>query len=252
MNKFENIMILDVEKNDFAYLKQEYNVERISYQYELQLLEIVKRGDIEKIEEIFSDIDLNTIYFGKLSNNENEQKKIIAIGFVAILCRAIIEVGVNETLAFDFSDQEMRNIFKINDFINFDEYMMRLLYKFTYMVYQKNIRQYSNYTISAIKYINSHLHNRITLNDLANHINISKEYLCRTFKLDTKESINHYINRQKIELSKTYLIQNKLTIKEIAYTLGYSSESYFIQVFKKIMGMTPEKYIKQIAQSNNP
>ena len=53
MNKFENIIILDVEKSDFAYLKQEYNVERIPYQYELQLLEIVKSGNIEKIKKIF-------------------------------------------------------------------------------------------------------------------------------------------------------------------------------------------------------
>ena len=182
MNKFENIIILDVEKSDFAYLKQEYNVERIPYQYELQLLEIVKSGNIEKIKKIFLDIDLNNIYFGKLSNNKNEQKKIIAIGFIAILCRAVIDAGVSENLAFDFSDQEMRNIFKINDFANFDEFMMQLLYKFTYMVYQKNIKQYSNYTISAIKYINSHLHDHITLNDLANNVNISKEYLCRIFK----------------------------------------------------------------------
>lgn len=245
MNKFENIIILDVEKSDFAYLKQEYNVERIPYQYELQLLEIVKSGNIEKIKKIFLDIDLNNIYFGKLSNNKNEQKKIIAIGFIAILCRAVIDAGVSENLAFDFSDQEMRNIFKINDFANFDEFMMQLLYKFTYMVYQKNIKQYSNYTISAIKYINSHLHDHITLNDLANNVNISKEYLCRIFKSDTKESINHYINQQKVELAKTYLIQNKLSIKEIAYTLGYSSESYFIQVFKKNTSMTPEKYPKQ-------
>ena len=69
--------------------------------------------------------------------------------------------------------------------------------------------------------------------------------MCRIFKSDTKESINHYINQQKVELAKTYLIQNKLSIKEIAYTLGYSSESYFIQVFKKNTSMTPEKYPKQ-------
>ena len=103
MNKFENIIILDVEKSDFAYLKQEYNVERIPYQYELQLLEIVKSGNIEKIKKIFLDIDLNNIYFGKLSNNKNEQKKIIAIGFIAILCRAVIDAGVSENLAFDFN-----------------------------------------------------------------------------------------------------------------------------------------------------
>ena len=87
-----------------------------------------------KIKKIFLDIDLNNIYFGKLSNNKNEQKKIIAIGFIAILCRAVIDAGVSENLAFDFSDQEMRNIFKINDFANFDEFMMQLLYKFTYIV----------------------------------------------------------------------------------------------------------------------
>ena len=137
MQNFENALFLDKNKDDFLYLKQEYNVERIPYQYELQLLELVKKGDIKSIEKIFLDLDLNTVYFGKLSNNENEQKKIIAISFVAILCRTIISVGVNENLAFDFSDQEMRTILKTNDFINFDEYMIRLLYKYTYMVYQK-------------------------------------------------------------------------------------------------------------------
>lgn len=242
MKNFKEMMVLDKELPDFLYLKQEYNVERIPYAYELQLLDIVKHGDINKIDKIFNDMDFSSIYFGKLSNNKEEQKKIIAISLIAILCRAIIEAGVSETIAFDFSDDQMRNIFRINEFHDFDEYMVRLLYKYTYLVYQNNMKNYSNYTIATIRYINSHLHNKFCIDDLALNINISKEYLCRLFKKETGQSINQYLTHQKIELAKTYMLKNELSIKEIAYTLNFSSESYFIQVFKKMTGQTPNKY----------
>lgn len=49
------------------------------------------------------------------------RKKLLQLDLLQFLCRAVIDAGVSENLAFDFSDQEMRNIFKINDFDDFDE-----------------------------------------------------------------------------------------------------------------------------------
>ncbi len=51
-----------------------------------------------------------------------------------------------------------------------------------------------------------------------------------------------YINRKKIEKAQLILLTDDMPIKNIAYLLGYEDQSYFNRFFKKIIGMTPQKY----------
>ena len=51
-----------------------------------------------------------------------------------------------------------------------------------------------------------------------------------------------YIVKKKIEKAQLLLITKDLAIKEIAYTLGYDNYSYFIKLFKKQTGLTPQTY----------
>jgi AraC-like DNA-binding protein len=84
--------------------------------------------------------------------------------------------------------------------------------------------------------------NDISLEDIAENFSYNKDYLSRFFKEKTGVSILEYINLMRISKSKEILYQSDKTIKEIAYTLGFKDEKYFMKLFKKFEHITPTEF----------
>lgn len=83
----------------------------------------------------------------------------------------------------------------------------------------------------------------IVLSDLAEIVDLSKEYLCQLFKKINGFSIIDYITDVRLAQAKTLLIQDRdEKIKNISRLCGYEDVSYFGMVFKKKEGMTPAKF----------
>lgn len=100
-----------------------------------------------------------------------------------------------------------------------------------------------NTIISAAEdYVKNHLEKRITVSEIAKAIPVSETYLSALFKRNTGESLNHYINSQKMNLAKEYIISGRYTFTQIAQMLGYNSVHYFSQSFKRYLGLTPSDY----------
>ena len=95
---------------------------------------------------------------------------------------------------------------------------------------------------NALKYIHKNIYDDIDIDDLADIACVTKPYLIRLFKRYMAVSPLQYINRKKIERAELYLLTEDISIKELAYTLGFSDHSYFIRLFKKITGKTPQEY----------
>lgn len=94
-------------------------------------------------------------------------------------------------------------------------------------------------------YINNHLGENITLDDLSRHIGISKYHFHRLFRESNDETIKQFILRVKMERSAIYLlIRNDITITEVAQRYGYSDSSSYTKAFKKIHGVSPTTYRK--------
>lgn len=74
--------------------------------------------------------------------------------------------------------------------------------------------------------------------------NLGREYsqLSKIFSSTTGITIEQFYILQKIEKVKEYLIYDELSLKEIAYQLGYSSPAHLSSQFKKFTGMTPTKF----------
>lgn len=92
-----------------------------------------------------------------------------------------------------------------------------------------------------IRYIETHLENPITLDELAEKTNYSAAHICRVFKEETGETLIHYILEKRLQKAKCLLIGD-LPISEIALQTGFNSYSYFYRAFKKSTGIGPEEY----------
>lgn len=77
---------------------------------------------------------------------------------------------------------------------------------------------------------------------IAEQLNMSTSYISRVFKKQYNIGIAEYISSIRIEKAKKLILLNTMTVKEIAESVGFSSDINFIRVFKKHENITPGKY----------
>lgn len=93
----------------------------------------------------------------------------------------------------------------------------------------------------CLNYIENNLYERINLDDISAHTDVSKYYLHRIFKSLTGESIMDYIQQRKLTSSINELIDTNMRIIDIAYEYGFEHEQSYIRAFRKKFGYTPLK-----------
>ncbi|TLS54027.1 response regulator [Paenibacillus antri] len=92
------------------------------------------------------------------------------------------------------------------------------------------------------EYIHVHLAEDVSLQALAAHVDMHPVYLSKVYKLVTGEGLKEYLSRIRLERAVKLLKSSDLKIYEIAGQIGYFNTAYFIKVFKKAFGVTPQEY----------
>ena len=100
----------------------------------------------------------------------------------------------------------------------------------------------SKYINGAMHFISLYYHRPINLNEIAEYVGYSPNYLCSIFKKETGIGISDFINRARIEKSKELLTNTLMKNYEIAEAVGYGSESYFSRIFKQLTNQTPNNF----------
>lgn len=151
-----------------------------------------------------------------------------------------------ETMEQIFSDYtdgyrslyRMRNVEQVNTWLTcFRDGLCEIL---------KNRRKtYKDHVVTNVqKYINGHIEERLTLNDVAAVFGLSSNYLSALFKKTCNVGFSEYITQRKVARAKTLLLEQDMKIYEAADMLGFESAFYFSKVFKKVEGVSPREYIQ--------
>lgn len=96
----------------------------------------------------------------------------------------------------------------------------------------------------AMQYIRKNYEQPITVDTVADYLNLSASHLMRIFKDDLGTTLNEYLTQHRINLAKELLKEGQYKIYEVSYHIGYKDVRYFSQIFKKSVGMTPRQYMK--------
>lgn len=99
----------------------------------------------------------------------------------------------------------------------------------------------------VIDYIKDHYFEKISIDDIAKSVNLSKYYFIHKFKEENGITVNSYLTNIRIEKAIELLNNNNKTV-EVAEKCGFSDEGYFCKVFKKVMGLSVRDY-KKLQQS---
>ncbi|WP_027307832.1 response regulator [Caloramator sp. ALD01] len=94
----------------------------------------------------------------------------------------------------------------------------------------------------VLEFINKNYKEDISLQDAAQHVNISYHYLSKIFKNEIGKGFTDYLTELRIEKSMQLLSNRNMSIKEICQEIGYNDPNYYCKIFKKITGMTPTEY----------
>lgn len=101
----------------------------------------------------------------------------------------------------------------------------------------------SSATVTKIRqYIRSRLSEEITRDELAASVYLNPAYLSRLFKKETGLSISDVIIQERLQKAKQLLEETELKITDIAEQVGYTSLGSFSNLFKRIVGVTPQQY----------
>lgn len=103
----------------------------------------------------------------------------------------------------------------------------------------------------AKQYIHDHYAESITIKDVAEQLYIHESYFSKKFNEIVGENFNTYVNRVRIEHAKHYLKYTDYPLKEIAYLIGFSSNSYFTRVFTKNVDTSPMKFRNKAKDTGN-
>lgn len=102
-----------------------------------------------------------------------------------------------------------------------------------------------DYIVTFVKdYVEKHYQEDITLEILADKLNLSAGYLSTYFKEKTERNFLDYLNEKRVAEAKTLLLTSGIKIQDAALQAGYQNLNSFNRMFKKYTGMTPSDFRK--------
>jgi len=224
--------------------KSEEEVPHRPLETEYSFYNAVAAGDMKYVRANIDDGDfVNPEGMGILSHNSLTNLKYHFVITVAMVTRHCVDAGMELELAYRLSDfyilkmdsmQSKEDIAALHDSMALDFTGKMLLLK-KKSVISKSITM-------CIEYIYDHIHERITVEDLADYTDLSPSYLSRLFKKELGVAVSDYIREKKIDKAQNLLKYSDFSLVEIANYLSFSSQSHFIQTFEKLVGQTPKKY----------
>ncbi|MFL2099604.1 AraC family transcriptional regulator [Desemzia sp. FAM 23989] len=117
------------------------------------------------------------------------------------------------------------------------------------IVWMKEIKsEKDKYAEKIATYLQQHFTEKITIEKLSKKLNISKSYISHVFKESTGYSVMEFLMDYRLVQAKFQIEVSgaKKTLKEIAYDCGFESDAHFNRFFKKKIGMTPNRYRKEV------
>jgi AraC-like DNA-binding protein len=129
-----------------------------------------------------------------------------------------------------------------------------LMYFLASIKYLPQYREVKNIKVEdvihkSIHFMKDHLENKITLHDIAGFVGYSSSHLIALFTQKTSYAPMEYYNQLRIQKACSYLQFSSLTIKEIAFRLGFYDPFHFSKTFLREMEITPKEYRRRYNES---
>lgn len=241
--------------SDMIFSNQEEQSFHNSYEQELREMKSIELGNLEMLKKCWTEIQPTS--YGKLSGNPIRNIKNLCIIIIAFASRAAIRGGVSPELAFSLCDSYIQKVEDSNDSLVLVQLARRAEQRYTELVSELDcpkaypkISQSSAHVEECKNYIFSHLHEKLTVQNIADEIHINANYLSSVFKKYEGITLLQFILKEKVKLAQNMLIYSNYSYSQIANYLGFSSQSHLNMCFKKITHLTLGEYRNHFSSKN--
>lgn len=150
--------------------------------------------------------------------------------------------------AFDYilkpvDKAQMRNsILRVKEKIDEKKYVQKSIDNVSAVFEYFHITLDNIFNNQVCQYLRSVGEKVITMEEISEHFELSKDYFGKLFKQNCGVSFSNFYSVLKIEFAKELIRTSNYKAYEISEMLGYSSPNYFRRIFKDVTGMTPTEY----------
>ncbi|GAE36773.1 response regulator [Halalkalibacter akibai] len=198
------------------------------YQSEKLLLETITSGDKEKVATRYRKYMEELTYYCEQRNETVEEK---LSEFIVLLDRQIIDSGISLQTSLD-----------CQSISQFQDKLVQIANHIYMMYYSKN----QDVMLVAKDYIIEHYEKALTLEEVAEVVQLSPQYFSKIFKERVGSSFIDYLTELRVEKAKDLMRSKGISVKEVCYEVGYKDPNYFSRVFKKHTGISPSDYRSNI------
>lgn len=219
------------------------------YSQELLLLNTIKAGNVEAIEQLMQTyIPEQNQYF---SQSPLKQAVYHFVGTITLISRFAIDGGLEEVMAYNMSHIYVQKADACESATEITYLLYTAAKDFASRVKNaKTRRSYPKPILQCVDYIYAHLHEPISLKQLADETGMNAAYLSVLFKQKTGVPLAEYIQQLRISEAKNLLRFSDASLLDISQRLSFSSQSYFASVFKKYAGISPKQYRTRYYKQN--
>lgn len=215
-----------------------------TYEFERKFYAQVQQGDVEKLLNFM--IQYNTANFNRVHLADHplrNAKNRFILGAAKLQALAAFPGKLAPEIAYQMTDDYILEAEKADSIAEIE----RLEYVMTTDFCRRigNSRAptgISQEIYTCMNFIREHTNERLSVNDVADHLGKSLSYLHTHFKEETGFSVRDYIMVSKLEEAARLLKFSERSLADISSYLCFSSQSYFQNVFKKEYGLTPMQY----------
>ena len=241
--------IQDVSEEDDKTELSEKNYSEIyrRYDQEKQFLSMIRNGDTKNILSAFEKMSSPEV----LSVFSKESLNYYASGYGLAILKALSRKAAEESgLSVITIDEITQKYTQLSSATNNAElqtrYQIDMIVELTKAVHNHKLSldKYSPSIQKVLEYINLHLGDHISNEDLSANANMSISHLAKVFKKETGVTMTEYIALLRCKKAANLLKKTNLPIQEISSYVGYSDNNYFVKVFKKNYDMTPTEFRK--------
>lgn len=233
----------NIEKSftDSRYNDNYTPVRHSTFLHEMYRVELIANGDVVGMRKNAQCMLPGTR--GQIGNNALRQAKNIFIAGCTLYTRAAIAGGLDIEEAYTLSDTYINTCESYTTVAEVERLHLQMPLDFTMRVEQTSkLNGKSAPIVDAIHYIEENINQPMQASDIADHVNLSTSYFLKKFKSELGVGVSEYITKTKIREACMLLKYTDKSLTEISNYLYFSSQSYFQNVFKKQVGITPNQY----------
>lgn len=218
-----------------------------TYDYEQQLYLHVREGDPEKLLDYMIQWTWRIFNRGHLADEplRNAKNRFI-VAATKLLTMSALPEKMDVEAAYTLTNGYILKAEKSDSMAQIERLEYVMIMDFCRRIGAgRTPSGISSETESCMSFIREHIHERISVGDVAAHLGKSLSYVHNHFKKETGYGVRDYIMLCKLEEAVRLLKYTDKSLGEISADLSFSSQSYFQNVFRKEYGVTPMQFRKE-------